>query len=81
MNNGEVTLTKYEANMSSSDEPVDVEVAVSKAEPESDPVPAQVAEEPRAEPSEISLVPSKASEDKSAATFEKEQIKLDSSER
>ena len=76
-------MTKYEASISSSDEPVDVEVAVSKAEPESDPVPAQVAEEPRAEPSEISLVPSTcmASEDKSAATSEKEQIKLDSSER
>ena len=78
MNNGE---DKYEVNVSSTEEPVDAEVAVSKAEPESVPVPAQVAEESRGEPSDISLVPSKASEDKSAATFKREPIKLDSSER
>ena len=68
MNNGE---DKYDINVSSTEEPVHAEVAFSKAEPESDPVPAQVAEESRGEPSDISLVPSKASEDKSAATFEK----------
>ena len=78
MNNGEA---KYEANISNTEQPVDAEVAVSKAELESDPVPAQVAEECRGEPSEISLVPSKVPEDKSAATFEREPLKLYISER